>query len=142
MQVTINNVRYAVNNALDTAFSDIPVSGEKIKQLLDPPRFFVRLLEPTHTQELGNRYRRAHPFVIRYFTTSNEDCYEMAEKLTSALRSIDVGGQVFGYGMNFQIVDGVLHFFVTYSLMVYAKEPNVPKMQKLEQEGYVYEWKA
>ncbi|HIW31935.1 MAG TPA: hypothetical protein IAA29_04025 [Candidatus Paenibacillus intestinavium] len=139
MQVTINDVRYAVNNALDTAFPDIPVSGEEIKQLLDPPRFFVRLIEPSHTQELGRRYRRHLPFVIRYFTTNNDDCYAMAEKLTSALKWIDVGGQVPGYGMRFQIVDEVLHFFVTYSMFVWEQPPNDPKMQTFEQEGYVNE---
>lgn len=141
MQVTINSVRYAVNAALDAAFPDIPVSGEEIKQLLDPPRFFVRLLEPAHTQELGRRYRRYFPFVVRYFAPErdNDDMYDMAELLASALKWIDVGGRVTGIGMRFQIVDEVLHFFVTYSLLVWEQPPNDPKMQELDQEGFIYE---
>lgn len=140
MQVTINSVRYAVNAALDAAFPHIPVSGEEIKQNLDPPRFFVRLLEPAHTQELGRRYKRDLPFVIRYFTTSNDDRYAMAELLTSALKWIDIGGRQWpGQGMRFQIVDEVLHFFVTYSLLVWGQAPDDPTMQTLEQEGFVYE---
>lgn len=142
MQVTFNNVRYAVNAALDAAFPDIPVSGEEIKQDLDPPRFFVRLLEPAHTQELGRRYKRNFPFVIRYFSPVqfNDDMYDMAEHLTAALGWIEIGGRQWpGQGMRFQIVDEVLHFFVTYSLLVWEQVPDDPTMQTLEQEGFVYE---
>lgn len=138
MEITINDVRYAVHNALDAAFPDIPISGEEINQELNPPRFFVRLLEPTHTQELGRRYRRDHPFVIRYFAPerANEDMYSMAEKLMPATQWIVVGGRQWpGQGMRFLIVDEVLHFFVTYSLLVWEQQPNDPKMQRLKQEG-------
>ncbi|KZS45704.1 hypothetical protein AWU65_07145 [Paenibacillus glucanolyticus] len=142
MQITYNVVRYAVHAALDIAFPDIPLSGEEIKQNLDPPRFFVRLLEPAHTQELGCRYRRDHPFVIRYFaqTRTNEEMYTMAEQLTSALKWINVGSRGWtGQGMNFHIIDDVLHFFVTYSLLVWEQPPDDPKMQTLVQEGNVNE---
>lgn len=142
MQVTFNDVRYAVHAALDAAFPQIPISGEEIKQNLDPPRFFVRLLEPVHTQELGRRYRRDHPFVIRYFAPdrANADMYNMGEQLTAALEWIQIGGRSWrGQGMRFQIIDEVLHFFVTYSLLVWEKTPDEPKMQRLEQEGHVHE---
>ncbi|GAC42278.1 phage tail terminator family protein [Paenibacillus popilliae] len=138
MEVTINDVRYAVHNALDAAFPDIPISGEEIKQELNPPRFFVRLLEPAHTQELGRRFRRNHPFVIRYFAPdrANEDMYSMAERLMAATKWIMVGGrQCPGHGMRFQIVDEVLHFFVTYSVLVWEHQADDPKMQTLKQEG-------
>jgi hypothetical protein len=142
VHVTYNHVRYALNAALDTAFPTIPLSGEEIKQELDPPHFFVRLLEPDHTQELGQRYRRDHPFVVRYFSAkrTNEEMYDMAEQLTSALKRITVGGrQCQGQGMRFQIVDEVLHFFVTYSLLVWEQLPNDPAMKILEQEGKIFE---
>lgn len=142
MEVTYNDVRYAVHAALDTAFPAIPISGEEIKQNLDPPRFFVRLLEPAHKQELGRRYRRGHPFVIRYFapTRSNDEMYAMAEQLTTVLMWINVGGRRCpGQKIYFQIIDEVLHFFVTYNLLVWEQPPNDPKMQTLVQEGYVNE---
>lgn len=138
MEITFNAARYAVHDALDAAFPDIPISGEEIKQDLDPPRFFVRLLEPAHTRELGRRHRRDHPFVIRYFAParSNEDMYNMGERLTSVLAWIDMGGKKYpGKNMNFQIIDEVLHFMVTYSLLVWEHAPDDPKMQHLEQEG-------
>lgn len=141
MQVTINDVRYAVHAALDNAFPGIKVSGEEIKQNLNHPRFFVRLLEPAHTQELGNRYKRDLPFAIRYFAAdrANADMYNMAEQLTSVLKWITVGGRHLpGQSMSFQIVDEVLHFFVTYQMLVYEKHPEGAKMMTLKQEGYLH----
>jgi hypothetical protein len=142
VQVTINDVRYALYAALDDAFPDIKVSGEEIKQGLKPPRFFVRLIEPAHTHELGYRYRRDLPFVVRYFSPerANDDMYNMAEQLTAALKSITIGDkQVYGQRMSFQIIDEVLHFFVTYTMLVWEQPQAAPKMQVLEQEGYVHE---
>jgi len=137
MQVTVNDVRYAVHTSLDAAFPTIPISGEEIKQNLDPPHFFVRLLEPAHTQELGRRFRRELPFAVRYFSEGgNEDLYAMAETLTAALQRIDVGGRpVAGTNMRFQIVDGVLHFLVDYTLLVWKPAPDEPIMASLIQEG-------
>lgn len=142
MQVTYNDARYAVHAALDAAFPQIPISGEEIKQELNPPRFFVRLLEPGHTKELGRRYRRDLPFVIRYFSSerANEDMYAMADQLTESLEWIQIGGRSWpGQGMRFQIIDEVLHFFVTYSLLLWKQPADEPKMQRLEQEGHVHE---
>ncbi|MGG4344925.1 phage tail terminator family protein [Paenibacillus lautus] len=137
--VTFNTVRYAVHEALDTAFPDIEIMGEEIKQGLKPPCFFVRFLEPEHTQELGRRYMRYHPMVVRYYDPdrSNAEMYDMGEKLTSALDWITVsGGLVRGIGMRFEIVDEVLHFFVEYNFHVWEKAPVEPKMQDLDiQEG-------
>jgi len=137
-QVTINDVRYAVNAALDAAFPDVPISGEEIKQELEPPCFFVKLLEPVHTQELGRRYRRDHPFVVHYFSPGreNDDMYEKAEHLTAALQQINVGGRpVIGTGMKFEVVDEVLYFYVTFQFLVWAPAPDDPTMQTLEQDG-------
>jgi hypothetical protein len=142
VQVTINDVRYAVNAVLDAAFPNIPIAGEEIKQNLDPPRFFVRLLEPAHSQELGQRYRRDLPFVVRYFSPErvNDDMYDMAEQLTAALKWITIGARQWpGQGMRFQIVDEVLHFFVTYSLLLWEQPPSDPQMQTLEQEENIIE---
>lgn len=138
--ISINDVRHVVIRSLEEAFPNIQVSGEKIEPLLDPPRFFVQLLEPSHTQELGRRYRRNHPFVIRYVSPNgtNDEMYAMAEQLTTVLRQITVGGgAVVGTGMKFEIVDQVLHFHVNYTFLVWDEKPNDSMMGTLDQEGYV-----
>jgi len=132
--VTINDARRAVNAALDAAFPDIPISGEPIPQNLAPPYFFVKLLEPTHTRELGRRHLRVHPFDVHYFAPGREiaDMYDMADQLTTALQQITVAGRpVHGTEMRFQVVDDVLHFFVTYSFHAWAPRPDAPAMQTL-----------
>ncbi|TNJ68225.1 hypothetical protein FE784_00765 [Paenibacillus hemerocallicola] len=136
-QITFNDVRYGVNAALDAAFFDIPIHGEEIKQQLNPPCFFVKLLEPMHTRELGRRYQRVHPFDVHYFAPArgNDNMYTMAEQLTSALQTIQVGGRpIRGTGMRFGIIDEVLHFFVDYTLHVWEVKATHPKMQTLEQK--------
>lgn len=138
-EVTINSVRHAVHAALDTAFPGIPILGEEMKQGLIPPCFFVRLLEPEHVQEMGRRFARFHPFVVRHYAVdrSNDAMYDMAEQLTSVLQQIEVGGRpVRGLGMRFEIVDEVLHFFVEYNFHVWLPRPDDPGMASLDvQEG-------
>lgn len=134
-QVTINDVRYAVHTALDAAFPDIPIAGEEIKQNLNPPCFFVKLLEPAHTQELGRRYMRYHYFDVHYFADGrkNEDMYAMAEQLTAVLQQIIVAGRpVRGINMRFQVIDEVLHFFVDYNFHVWAPKADDPTMENLD----------
>lgn len=136
--VTINDVRNAVNAALDSAFPNIPIAGEEIKQGLTPPYFFVKPLELEHTQELGRRFYRYHPFDVHYFAPDrrNEGMYAMAERLTEALQWIEVADRpVRGSGMRFEIVDEVLHFFVEYNFHVWAPQPDDPTMQTLDVEG-------
>jgi hypothetical protein len=135
MLVTINDVRNAVNAALDAAFPDVPIAGEEIKQNLTPPCFYVKLLEPAHTQELGRRHSRAHPFDVHFFSQdrTNDAMYEMAEKLTSELQEIRVAGRsVRGTGMRFTIIGEVLHFFVDYNFHVWAPQMEDPLMQALD----------
>ncbi len=137
-QVSFNSVRYAVHVALDAAFPDIPISGEEIPQGLEAPYFYVRLLEPGHTRELGRRYKRRHPFVIRYFAVDrkNDAMYSMAEQLTAALARILVGGRPCdGLDMRYEIKNEVLYFWVTYSLFVWEPRPYDPAMETLEQHG-------
>ncbi len=138
-QVTINSVRYAVHAALDAAFPSIQIMGEEIKQGLNPPCFFVRFLEPMHEQELGRRFYRYHPFVIRYYAVDrkNDAMYDMAEQLTEVLQRIMIRDRpVRGTGMRFEIVDEVLHFFVEYNFHVWAPRQNDPAMASLDvQEG-------
>lgn len=142
MQTTINDVLNAVSVAIDAKHPNMPIFGEEIKQQLSPPGFHIKLLEPSHTHELGRRYSRSHPVVVRYFSDKreNEDMYAMAESLMDILEWITLGGQLLnGTNMYFEIVDEVLHFFVQYNFLVWREQPQVPKMQTLDQEGYIHE---
>jgi len=138
MQVTINDVRHAVNTALSVAFPDIPVVSEDVQQDPDPPIFQVQLQELAQTQQLGRRFRRDYPFVVRYFPFEGnaDDLYAIAEQLMATLQQIEIANRPApGTGMRFEIVDGVLRFYVVYSMMMGWPRPDDPLMQTLTQDG-------
>lgn len=138
--VEMNDIRTAVMRRLNERFPNIKRYGDEIRQGFVEPCFFVKLLNASQTQELNIRYRRTHSFDIHYFPqdNSNEEAHDMAEKLYDALELIEYDGvQYNGTGMNHEIVDGVLHFFVDYAFRVRREVPEPTKMRSLEQEGYV-----
>lgn len=131
--VTFLDVRTGVFQALAQAFPNIDRYGEEIKEGLTTPCFFVKLLEPAHTHELDRRYMRELPFDVHYFADSNKDRVGMADELTDALETIQVKGRALtGIRMTWEVVDEVLHFFVTYRMHVWRQQPNDPTMQKLD----------
>lgn len=138
--VTINDIRTAVFHRLSERFPDIKRYGEEIRQGFEEPCFFVKLLTASQTQELDIRYMRTHSFDIHYFPVdnSNNEAHDMAEQLYDTLELIEFNGALYrGINMNHEIVDGVLHFFVDYNFHVRRIVPDVPKMESLEQEGWV-----
>jgi len=138
--VTINDIRTAVFHRLAEKFPDIKRYGEEIRQGFEEPCFFVKLLTASQTKELNIRYMRTHSFDIHYFPrdNSNEEAHDMAEKLYDVMELIEYNGVKYrGIGMSHEIVDGVLHFFVDYNFHVRRIVPDVPKMESLEQEGWV-----
>lgn len=142
MEIRFNDVRHAVAAALSDAFPDTPVFGDAPDPLPASPCLIVQLLEPTQTQELGRRYRRSHPFAIRYWhpAATDDDRFAMAEQLTEVLQKIPVGGrELTGQTMSFQVVEGELVVQVGYTLLVWQEAPVGPKMRTLEQEELVHD---
>jgi hypothetical protein len=97
---------------------------EEIQQGLKEPCFFISSVNPTFRHYMGKRYLRQSQFVIQYFPESkdnaNAECDEVAERMCWCLEVIDAsGGLVRGRKMKYEIVDGVLNFFVNYDCFVY-----------------------
>lgn len=134
--ITIDDVRVGVISALDAQCPTTPIYGEEIRQGFQEPCFFVKLLQGEHSQVLGRRYARTHSFDIHYFTGTNGDLHAMAEQLYGCLETIQAAGSTCrGQGMSHEIVDGVLHFLVSYDFHVLRERPEVPIMQDVQQEG-------
>lgn len=139
-EVTINKIRDGVMATLYSHFPNMDIYGEEIKEGLTPPCFFVKMLQTTHRQDLDRRYMRNHFFDIHFFSDGdkNRDLHNMAENLYDVLELIGIDGVLYrGTGMNHEIVDRVLHFFVEYNFNVYKQKPIIPTMQDLEQKGGV-----
>lgn len=130
----INSIITAISITLNDEFG-YENHMEEIKQDLVEPCFFIQCLNPTTELFLGKRYFRQNMFCIQYFPKGGnrqQECNEVAEKMIWCLEYITVDGQKMrGTKMTYQVVDGVLNFFLNYDCFVYRVE-NDEVMETLE----------
>lgn len=92
------------------------------------PCFFIQCLNPTHELFLGKRYLQTNQFCIQYFPATREkqkECNGVAERMSWRLEYITIYGEdkpTRGTKMKYEVVDGVLNFFVNYDCFVYRRE--------------------
>ena len=136
----INELVIGISQALDTAFSDVEIHVDQIKQGLVGPCFFIMLLEPTQTQIMSQRYYRENSFDIHYFpeTDNASEINTVADKLMDVLEYISFdGGLLRGTKMHSETVAGVLHFFVDYNFHTIKDTITDPYMEQLKVKGKV-----
>ena len=120
----INNLIDAISIKLNSVFGNgKKIYSESIKQKMIEPCFFIKVLNPGQSKLLGRRYSRTHPFDIHYFPAAegnNNELQGMASDLYEALEYVTLisGSLVHGTEMKHEVVDGVLHFFVHFNMMV------------------------
>lgn len=128
----INSIIESISISLNAEFGDkYTTYTESVEQGLNEPCFFLFCINPTNRVFLGKRYFRENQFCIQYFPAdkdrTKEECSAVAERLFQCLELITVTGDlVRGTKMKYEIVDGVLNFFVNYDLFVYKVEDSVP----------------
>lgn len=128
-----------IGRALDGAFEGAAIYADReVEQGLTPPAFFVSVLTPSRIPELGARYRMRNPFDILYFPAvdgDNAELHRVAGRLFDvlALVALEGGALARGTEMSYEVADGVLHFFVTYSLSL-IKYTAGEAMENLEAE--------
>lgn len=121
----INSIIESISISLNAEFGDeYTTYTESIEQGLNEPCFFLSCINPTNRVYLGKRYFRENQFCIQYFPAdkdqAKEECNAVAERLFSCLEYITVTGNlVRGTKMKYEVVDGVLNFFVNYDLFVF-----------------------
>ncbi|MFR4964008.1 MAG: DUF6838 family protein [Streptococcus sp.] len=125
----INSIIEAISVALNEEFGDgYKIHMEEIRQGLKEPCFFIQCLNPTHELFLGKRYFRTNQFCIQYFPATREkqkECNGVAERMSWRLEYITIYGEdkpTRGTKMKYEVVDGVLNFFVNYDCFVYRRE--------------------
>jgi hypothetical protein len=130
----INKIIDGICVAINSEFGDpYEIYTESIEQGLNEPCFSVLCLNPTINQFFGKRYFRTNQFCIHYFPSSIEkrsECQTVIERLIGALEYITIDGdQCRGTEMHFEVVDGVLSFFVNYDMYVYKDVPVETSME-------------
>ena len=140
----INAMIGSIGTTLKTEFGErYKVYKEEKKQGLTEPCFFIQCLGPTERLFFNKMYLRSGRFCIQYFPEDglhkNEGCRAVAERLFSCLEHLDVDGDlVRGTKMKYEVVDGILHFFVNYDLFIYKKGKDaIPAMEQVSSETHV-----
>lgn len=136
----INQTIDGISVKLNQVFGDeVRIYSEDIKQGLTEPCFFIMVLNPSHEQGLGVKGIRRQPFDIHYFPSvvgSNLELQTMATNLYEAVDMITVGeGLVRGTQMSHRVVDGVLHFFVSYNMHVTQATTAEDAMEELTHDS-------
>lgn len=134
-ETSFNAVRKGIITKLKQLYPDVEIYGEAIPQGFQEPSFFVKMFPSSETKIMDNRYKRYQTFDVHYFTDApyvNDDLHEMAERLYNQLETITVNGdELLGTKMEHEIVDGVLHFNVSFNIFVYKPVPKNPFMEEL-----------
>ena len=98
---------------------------EDVEQNVTKPCFVVGTLNPLVRSTSAKKYDRTLPIVIHYFTTKDntvdakKDCYTIAEQLLEALEYLNVSDCIVrGENSEWELVEGVLQFFITYRFEV------------------------
>lgn len=143
----VNNLIDGISVKLNEVFgNEIRIYSGSIKQGLKEPCFFIKSLKPSQKQIVGPRYFREHTFDIHYFPSKqgnneemHEEMHDVAFQLFNALEYITLlnGDLILGTNMNYEVVDGVLHFFVDYNFHVIKHKAPDAYMEELKQTGFV-----
>lgn len=129
-----NEIIGGIAGALYESFGEgYEIYQNNVQQGLKEPCFFIGLLKPSVRPLLGRRRIRTVPFDICYFPKTagdNREMQEAAEQMLDSLTFIRLGegGLLHGSKMSWEIVDDMLHFFVTYSLT----ENELPQQTPME----------
>lgn len=127
----INSIIVGISTALDAEFGErYEIFNEEIKQDLKEPCFFISCLNPTYELFLGKRYFRQNNFCIQYFPETEEkqhECMDTAERMMECLEIVTADNvQIRGTKMEYEVIDGVLNFFVNYDCFVYKIVDETP----------------
>lgn len=120
----VNDIVDGISIKINKAFGDgSKIYTSNVEQGMKQPCFFIKLLTTINTPLIGKRKKREYPFDIHYFPvdeTDNEEMMNVGDILMEELEYIILnnGDQLRGKDMEYQIIDGVLHFSVTYGCIL------------------------
>lgn len=116
-EINTNIILDGITLALRKAFPKSHIESNAVKQGLVPPAFIVLLVTASMDVYPMRREKRIPRFDVLYYPQAgNEECYGVADTLCEVLKLITLpsGDKLHGTDMNFEVVDNVLHFLVSY----------------------------
>ena len=88
---------------------------------------------------VGKLYDRKLDYSVKYFLNAEsipvdyrKDLLQIGEQLYDVLEYVRVGDRITrGENMSYRESDGILHFDVTYEMLLYKESKRVPAMERL-----------
>ena len=139
----VNEIKNAISIKLNQVYGDAyEIYSKDVEQGLQEPCFFIKILNSSRRQLIGNRYYLEISVDVHYFLAvkgDNDKLDEVGMSLFDDLEYITMvnGDQIRGTNMSYEKVHGVLHFFVTYGLYVKKDIPAEDPMGEITYRGGV-----
>lgn len=133
-EINTQKILDGITLALRSEYPESHIYDDEVQQGLKPGDFNVILVSSSQQQIVGERYKRVPLFDVLYFPKKGrEECYAVADTLSLLLNVISLpeGDLLRGTGMDFEVVDNVLHFYVRYTHYVHRGERG-ESMENLE----------
>jgi len=135
--ITINSLITSLFIKLSQEFDDhINIYSENVEQGFDKPCFFIASVNSSNKNLLGKRYLRKNSFDIKYFpeVENNNEMQEIASTLYDVLEilTLENGDKIRGTKMNHKVLDGVLHFYVNFDMVLKRIENVSDYMEDIE----------
>lgn len=133
----LNNVTAGIAIAIDQEFGDgYEIYTDELEQDLKEPCFFIMMLDPNIERRLSVRREVDVSMSIQYFPKKGRaECNDVAERLAlyalECITPYESDTLIRGKDMHWEVVDGVLNFFVTYNFFVYKVENPKPLMETM-----------
>lgn len=133
----VNSFLDAVTTQLGKTFgTDYSYYVEDVQQKLTLPAFTIDLLMPLERSRSPQLYDRTMPLVIHYFSDNKKnlkrDCYDIAERVLECLEYLPFKDTMIrGEDISWQIVDDVLHIFVTYKFRTIMSRETAENMEEI-----------
>ena len=139
----VDDIKSAISIKLNQIYGDnYEIYTKDVKQGLNPPCFFIKILNSSRRQLIGNRYYLEVSVDVHYFPSvrgNNDELDEVGTGLFNDLEYITMlnGDQIRGTNMSYEKENGVLHFFVTYRMIVKKDIPAEESMGEIIYNGGV-----
>ena len=133
-EINVPMILDAITVALDKVSPNANIYIDKVEQGLEDGDILVRLINIEYLRRGIGDFQRVVPvFDIIYFPRAgNKDCMAMGDTLSDKLAVIELSAKniVRAITKSFEIIDGVLHFRVSYpyDAIKYQAEENMTKV--------------
>lgn len=143
----VNAIVLGIAQKIRTVFnaSEYRLYTENVEQGFNEPCFFVQLLSHTQKQRIANRYKETYCFEVAYYPpdggNKNKECLTVAEGLDELLEYISADGDLLrGTNLSFKITEGILHFYVEYTMFAVREQESEANMEEVIVYGKTIQW--